>query len=115
MRTSSILTGFVVGGALGAAAGLLMAPASGAVTRRKIKDGVEEVQDRAIQAVVDTGGRMVEAVEEVQNKAQHLAADTSKEARYRASKLKKIGKKMVEEQRASLEHAYEKAVDTLKS
>jgi gas vesicle protein len=115
MRASNILTGFVVGGAIGAAAGLLMAPASGAETRRKIKDGVVEVQDKAMQAVEDTRGRVLEAVDEVQGKARHLVSDTSNEAKYRASKLKKIGQKMVKEQKASLEHGYEKAKDVIQS
>jgi gas vesicle protein len=55
-KAINIVTGFVVGSAIGAAAGILMAPAAGTETRRKIKDGALEVQDKAVTAMEDTEG-----------------------------------------------------------
>ncbi len=39
--------GIAIGALVGAAAALLLAPASGRITRRRLRTGVEEVKDRA--------------------------------------------------------------------
>jgi gas vesicle protein len=49
MNAKNLIGGFIVGAALGAAAGLLLAPASGEKTRRKIVKGSQKVK----QSVVD--------------------------------------------------------------
>jgi gas vesicle protein len=109
------VTGLVIGGAIGAATGILLAPASGAETRQKIKDNALEVQEKAKAAVEDARERVLESVEHVQGKARHLMVDTGREAKYRASRLKVIGQRVVQEQKASLEHGVESAKDVLKS
>lgn len=43
-NTSKVLLAFLVGGTVGAAAALLLAPSSGADTRKRIKDSVDEAK-----------------------------------------------------------------------
>lgn len=42
-----VITGLVIGSAVGAAVSLLMAPASGEETRRKLIDEVKDIQNKA--------------------------------------------------------------------
>jgi gas vesicle protein len=44
--TSDTLLAFLLGAAVGGAAGLLMAPNTGTTTRKKLKKGIAELQDR---------------------------------------------------------------------
>lgn len=48
-ETSNVLVAFLVGAVAGGVAALLMAPASGEETRRKIKDGMRRAKDRAAE------------------------------------------------------------------
>ena len=56
-----VVTGLVVGSVVGATVGLLMAPSSGAETRRKINDEVKGIQRRA----KDTAGKIEEKGHEI--------------------------------------------------
>jgi gas vesicle protein len=109
----STVTGFLVGGAIGAATGILLAPASGVETRQKIKDNAIEARERAIAAVDNTRDRLVESAENVQTKARQLLEDTGKEAEQRARRLKNIGQKTFQEQKASIESGVTEAKDVL--
>ena len=61
-----VITGLVVGSMVGATVGLLMAPASGEETRRKIKGEVKGVQMRA----KDTAGSLEEKSRELIGEAR---------------------------------------------
>lgn len=56
-----VVTGLVVGSVVGATVGLLMAPSSGAETRRKIKSEVKGIPRRA----KDTAGKIEEKGREI--------------------------------------------------
>lgn len=50
-RGGDILTAFLLGGVIGAACGILFAPASGRVTREKLNDWFEEKSENAKEAI----------------------------------------------------------------
>ena len=47
MSVSRFLAGFVVGGAIGAVAGILLAPKSGEETRKLLSDSAQDIARRA--------------------------------------------------------------------
>lgn len=51
MNAKNLIGGFIVGAALGAAAGLLLAPASGEKTRRKLAKGSMRVKKNVVDYV----------------------------------------------------------------
>jgi gas vesicle protein len=52
---SNVLIGFVIGAALGAAVALLLAPASGAETRRKMADKARQGREKAEALARESG------------------------------------------------------------
>lgn len=51
MNARNIIGGFIVGAALGVAAGLLLAPTSGIRTRRKLIKGGKKIKDNVVDYV----------------------------------------------------------------
>jgi len=51
MNAKNLIGGFIVGAALGAAAGLLLAPASGEKTRRNLAKGSQKVKKNVVDYV----------------------------------------------------------------
>lgn len=95
-RGWEFLTGFMIGGIVGAAAALLLAPQSGEETREMIRErGVE------------LGGRAREYGDTARHRAEELAID----ARERAEDAQKRGRMVLEEQRSRLGHAIEEGKD----
>ena len=82
--TSDTLLAFLVGAAVGGAAGLLMAPNTGVTTRKKLKKGIAELQERGesvyeeaekaiegrAQEIVDLAKSQVEAVKGAVNEGK---------------------------------------------
>ena len=83
----AFLSGFVVGGLVGAVAALLLAPQSGEDTRTMIRYKSIELKTQ----VEDTAA-------EVRTKAEHLAQD----AKSRAEDLQRRGQVLLDEQKARL-------------
>jgi len=73
---------FLLGAAIGAAASLLLAPASGARTRRRLVRKGEEVADY----LIDAGRELVEKCEELYERSEELVQDATRElsGKYRA-------------------------------
>ena len=92
---------FLMGTALGAAAGLLMAPASGERTRRTLVRKGEKVADN----LVDAGKELVEKCEDLYERSGELAEDAARElsGKYRA--LHEHSKELREETEAILSRA----------
>ena len=78
MSTGKFLAGFVVGGAIGAIAGILLAPQSGEETRdllcdaskdavRKTDKTVKDIQDKADSVVTEMQQKGDEIMEKIQN------------------------------------------------
>ena len=81
-RAGDRATFFLLGAAIGAAAALLMAPASGARTRRRLVRKGEEVADY----LIDAGKDLVERCEELYERSGELVDDAGRElaGKYRA-------------------------------
>ncbi len=88
----AFVSGFVIGGLVGAAAALLLAPQSGEETRTLIRDKGIELKDQVEQSAAETRA-----------KAEELA----QEARMRAEDLQKRGQVILDEQKTKIEKAVE--------
>jgi len=70
-RSKTILTlmaGALVGGAIGVAAGMLLAPDKGSETRRRVKDKLDDLAEEfseKVDEIVDQFGNVVEDAQEV--------------------------------------------------
>jgi gas vesicle protein len=92
----AFLSGFIVGGLIGAAVALLMAPQSGEETRVMIRDRSIELKDKAVEAAED---------------ARMRAEAAAEEARLRADEIKQRGQQIYLDQKGRLESA----IDATKS
>jgi gas vesicle protein len=92
---------FLVGAAIGAAAALLLAPATGEKTRRRLARKGEEVADY----MIDAGKELVEKCEDLYERSGELAGDATRElsAKYRA--LHEQSQKLLEETESILRRA----------
>jgi gas vesicle protein len=88
----AFVSGFLVGGLVGAAIALLMAPQSGEETRTMIRDKGLELKDQVEQTAA-----------EARSKAEQIA----QQARQRAEELQKRGQVVLEEQKTRLGDAIE--------
>ena len=86
----AFISGFVIGGLVGAAVSLLLAPQSGEETRTFIRDKGIEIKDQVEQSAT-----------EARSKAEKLA----EEARMRAEDLQERGQVVLEEQKSRIEKA----------
>ena len=91
-ETGAFLAGFIIGGLVGAATALILAPQSGEQTRSQIREKGIELRDRA--------GEMAED-------ARSRAEEAAVEARKRADELERRAKDMYEEQRTRVTGAVE--------
>ena len=92
---------FVLGAAIGAAAALLLAPASGARTRRRLVRKGEEVADY----LIDGGKELIEKCEDLYERSGELVEDATHElsGKYRA--LHEHTKLLLDEAEAILRRA----------
>lgn len=89
-----VVTGLLIGGAIGAVTALLFAPRSGEETRAEIRDKAMEYRDRTMEAVND-------GVSQAKSKANELT-DRAKE---KADELRHRGKEVADEQLERASHA----------
>ena len=92
---------FLLGAAVGAAAGLLMAPASGARTRRRLVRKGEEVADY----LIDAGKDLVEKCEDLYERSGELAEDARHELSEKYRALHEHSKQLLNETDAILRRA----------
>ena len=83
----SFLSGFIIGGLVGAAVALMLAPQSGEETRTILKEKGIELKDRA-----------AETADEARARAEQVTAD----ARARAEDLRRRGQELYEEQKGRI-------------
>jgi gas vesicle protein len=100
-RAGDRATFFVLGAAVGAAAALLMAPASGARTRKKLVRQGEEIADY----LIDAGKELVEKCEDLYKRSGELVQDANHElsGKYRA--LREHSKELLDEAEMILRRA----------
>jgi len=97
----SFLSGFVIGGLVGAAVALLMAPQSGEETRVLIRDKSVELKDKTVASLEEAYHQAEKAAADARVRAEELA----KEAQVRAEELRQRGQVILEEQRSKLTEA----------
>lgn len=72
MSAGKFLAGFVVGGALGAIAGILLAPQSGEETREMLGDVSKDVVKKADKTVKDIQDKADVVVSDIQKKGDEI-------------------------------------------
>lgn len=72
MSVGKFLAGFVVGGALGAIAGVLLAPQSGEETRELLCDASKDVVNKTDKTVKDIQDKADTVVSELQEKGDEI-------------------------------------------
>ena len=66
------LSGVLLGGFVGVAVGLLLAPAAGQVTRQKLRDRAMSARDQAMEAAEGARDQALQAAEDVRAKAEDI-------------------------------------------
>ncbi|MBR1889839.1 MAG: YtxH domain-containing protein [Alloprevotella sp.] len=77
MKTLQTLTGFVLGAAVGAVAGLLLAPEKGEETRKKLLDKGKKIADKVNETLKDKGISL--SIKDLENIADDIADELSPE------------------------------------
>lgn len=72
MSAGKFLAGFLVGGAIGAIAGVLLAPKSGEETRQMIADGAKDALKRADETVKEIQSKADDVVSDMQKKGDEI-------------------------------------------
>lgn len=107
---SSGFWAFVMGGLIGAVAGILYAPRSGKETRELLVSEGEELKVKTATTLQKAQESALESFKETQRRAEEL----NQEARERIAQLQKIAQDMAAEQKESLEKGVSEAKETLK-
>jgi len=101
--------GFVIGGLVGAAVALILAPQSGEETRAQIREKGIELKGRAEEVAIEARQRADELATETRKKAEELSAETRKkvdriiaDARVRIEEAIEEGKKAATKKREEL-------------
>jgi gas vesicle protein len=84
---------FLLGAAVGAAAALLMAPASGTHTRRRSRLKGEEVADY----LIDAGKELVDKCEDLYERSEEMVEDATHELSGKYRSLQKYSRQLVDE------------------
>src|SRR5271157_4157110 len=92
---------FLLGAAIGAAAALLMAPASGARTRQRLVRKGEEVVDY----LIDAGKELVEKCEDLYESSGELVGDATRELSGKYRSLHQHSKQLLDETETILRRA----------
>jgi gas vesicle protein len=106
----SFLSGLIIGGLIGAAVALLMAPQSGEETRELIRDKSIELKDRAAETAEEARIKAESAAAEARARADELAH----EAKVKADELKQRGQHFIEEQKTKAAEVIESGKGAVK-
>jgi gas vesicle protein len=99
----SYLSGFIIGGLVGAVAALLLAPQTGEETRTIIKDKSIDLKDKTYATIEETYQKAESAALDARKKADELA----EVARAKAVELKSKGQLVIDEQKIRLDSVVE--------
>jgi gas vesicle protein len=87
----AFFAGLIVGGLVGAATALLLAPQSGEETRQWIQDRGIELKDRAVEYGADARARATAALDDARARADQAL----EEVRYRTDELARVTREKV--------------------
>jgi gas vesicle protein len=87
----TFFAGLIVGGLVGAAVALLLAPQSGEETRTLIRDKSIEIKDRAVEYGQDARARAAAALDDARVRADQAI----EEVRYRTDELARVTREKV--------------------
>ena len=93
---SHFFTGFLIGGVLGALAGIFFAPKSGKELRSELKEKGSEVLKEGKEIYADAGAKAKEIIEEAKRQAKELKKEADQyisEARQKAKEILARGEK----------------------
>jgi gas vesicle protein len=99
------ILGMLVGGVMGAVAGLLLAPASGRETRRRIADTGVDARNRTLDFIDESRERMADLMDESRSRVADLVKDGKEEIAEAASGIRGIideGKQAYRSRRSEL-------------
>ena len=97
----AFLAGFVIGGLVGAATALLLAPQSGEETRTIIRDKSIELKEKATDTTAEARARAETALKEAQARYDEL----TQQAKAKTEELIQRGQVVLEEQKSKIEKA----------
>jgi gas vesicle protein len=123
-----LLIGLLIGGAIGAIAGLLFAPKSGRELRQDIKNKSDEYLDDAERYVADARTKAKDLINEGKKRSERLISDAKtksdellkdaekifSDAKSKASGAVQTGKKIIENETDKLKTAFKAGVDAYK-
>src|SRR4030066_2267810 len=104
----AFLAGFVVGGVIGAAVALILAPQSGEETRTLIHDRSIELKDKAVEKAETARIKAEAAAAEARARADELSRLTQE----KALEFKKKGQEVYQAQKSKIEGAVQKRTKT---
>jgi len=106
----AFLAGFVIGGLVGAATALLLAPQSGEETRTLIRDKSIELKDKAGETAAEARARAETSLAEAQARAEKALAEAqakyeelAQQAKDKTTELKQRSQVVLDEQKAKVE------------
>jgi gas vesicle protein len=105
----AFLAGFVIGGLVGAATALLLAPQSGEETRTVIRDKSIELKDKAGEGSVEAKARAEAALKQAQARYDEVTA----QAKVKADELKQRGQVVLDEQKTKMEEQKAKVEEVI--
>ena len=91
--SSRLLEGIILGGIIGVAAGLLLAPESGKETRGKLKDKADDIKNSIDEKLENMDS---ELIDELKSKFEDIKEETSEEYKKVAEKVKSLEKEIEE-------------------
>jgi gas vesicle protein len=127
-KFSSWISGFLIGGAIGAGAALLSAPQSGEMTRFMLREKGKQVKDQVVTTYDDTVSQAEQVIGEVTGQVRQRATRLSaagqdvldeqlgvieRGASRVKRALKEEGQQIAEEQQKVMDHAAKAADDTI--
>jgi gas vesicle protein len=101
----SFLSGMIIGGLIGAAVGLLLAPQSGEETRQVIREKSIELRDKAAETAEETRIRLEEMGQQAKERADEIAhqvRDTIEEGRDRIETTIEQGKETLQRKKTDV-------------
>ncbi len=107
----SFLAGFVIGGLVGAAVALIMAPQSGEETRTLIRDRSIELKDKAAEKAETARIKAEAAAAEARARVDELAKLTQE----KANELSKKGQEVYQTQKSRIETVVQKKPKSVSS